>query len=223
MTRRKLAIVLPLAFLIAASAGAAPPVPHQFTSGTPARAAEVNANFEFVMERTVPTGTILPYAGATAPPGFLLCNGAAVSRTTYAALFAVVAESFGRGDGANTFNVPDLRGTFARGAVGVPNQTFLPAAVNPAIETVTVTGHGLNRTGFPVRFTTTGTLPGGLVAGTTYFAIVVDENSFMVASTYALALAGTATDLTSQGTGTHTLAQAADPDAAARVASAPGG
>src|SRR5690606_8934819 len=61
------------------------------------------------------TGMVMPYAGETLPPGFLWCNGAAVSRTTYARLFAVIGTRFGPGDGSTTFNVPDLRGLFPLG------------------------------------------------------------------------------------------------------------
>lgn len=60
-------------------------------------------------------GAILPYAGATAPAGYLLCNGQAVSRTAYADLFAVCSTTYGPGDGSTTFNVPDLRGRFPLG------------------------------------------------------------------------------------------------------------
>jgi len=59
---------------------------------------------------TVPTGTILDFGGSTAPPGFALCSGQALSRTTDAALFAVIGTTWGAGDGSTTFNVPDLRG-----------------------------------------------------------------------------------------------------------------
>lgn len=52
----------------------------------------------------------LPYAGATAPAGWLFCYGQQVSRTTYAALFAAIGTAFGVGDGATTFNLPDMRG-----------------------------------------------------------------------------------------------------------------
>lgn len=58
----------------------------------------------------MPTGTVVPYAGGTAPAGWILSYGQAVSRTTYANLFAVIGTSFGGGDGVSTFNVPDLRG-----------------------------------------------------------------------------------------------------------------
>lgn len=63
----------------------------------------------------VPTGTVVAFAGAAAPSGWLVCNGAAISRTTYAALFAVIGTTYGAGDGSTTFNLPDLRGEFIRG------------------------------------------------------------------------------------------------------------
>ncbi len=63
-----------------------------------------------------PVGTINAYGGATAPDGWLLCQGQAVSRTDYADLFTVIGTAFGSGDGSTTFNVPDFRGEFLRGA-----------------------------------------------------------------------------------------------------------
>lgn len=57
-----------------------------------------------------PSGSISLYGGATAPTGWLLCDGAAVSRTTYSELFAVVGTTYGVGDGSTTFNVPSLSG-----------------------------------------------------------------------------------------------------------------
>ena len=56
----------------------------------------------------IPTATIVPWSSASVPTGFLECNGAAVSRSTYAALFAIVSTTYGAGDGASTFNVPNL-------------------------------------------------------------------------------------------------------------------
>lgn len=58
----------------------------------------------------VPAGVVLPYVGAAAPSGWLLADGSAVSRSTYADLFALVGEAFGAGDGSTTFNLPDMRG-----------------------------------------------------------------------------------------------------------------
>ena len=57
-----------------------------------------------------PPGVISMYAGATAPDGWLLCDGSAVSRTTYADLFTAIGTTYGAGDGSTTFNVPDVRG-----------------------------------------------------------------------------------------------------------------
>ena len=61
------------------------------------------------------SGVISAYAGTSAPTGWLLCYGQAVSRTTYAALFAVLGTTYGSGDGSTTFNVPDLRGRVVAG------------------------------------------------------------------------------------------------------------
>lgn len=63
----------------------------------------------------VPAGTVIFHSANTAPTGFIKANGAAISRTTYAALFAAIGTAFGVGDGSTTFNVPDLRGEFPRG------------------------------------------------------------------------------------------------------------
>jgi len=56
----------------------------------------------------IPTGTITPWSQSSAPTGFLECEGSAVSRSTYAALFAVIGTTYGAGDGSTTFNLPDL-------------------------------------------------------------------------------------------------------------------
>ncbi len=71
-----------------------------------------------VAEALTPTGSVLSYVGTTAPQGWLLCDGAAVSRQQYPALFAIMGTSHGRGDGTTTFNLPDYRGRFLRGVDG---------------------------------------------------------------------------------------------------------
>ena len=63
----------------------------------------------------VPSGAVFYFAASTAPTGYLEANGAAVSRATYAALFAVVGTTYGAGNGTTTFNLPNLRGQFLRG------------------------------------------------------------------------------------------------------------
>lgn len=64
----------------------------------------------------VPAGAVCSFAGSSAPDGWLVCDGAAVSRTTYASLFAQIGTAFGAGDGVATFNLPDLRNEFVRGS-----------------------------------------------------------------------------------------------------------
>lgn len=86
-----------------------------------------------------PVGTVITMAANSAPNGYLLCNGAAVSRTTYAALFAKIGTTYGSGDGSTTFNLPDSIDRFIQGSgtagtvknAGLPNikgtfQTLYP-------------------------------------------------------------------------------------------------
>ncbi|WP_051399091.1 MULTISPECIES: phage tail protein [Pseudomonas] len=73
------------------------------------------ANTAFVQDATgTRTAEVVFFPSSSAPAGFLKANGAAVSRSTYAALFAVIGTNFGAGDGSSTFNLPDLRGEFLR-------------------------------------------------------------------------------------------------------------
>lgn len=74
-----------------------------------------------------PSGTIAAFAGSAAPSGWLLCQGQAVSRTTYATLFGVIGTTYGAGDGSTTFNLPDGRGRSLIGAgqgVGLTNRAL---------------------------------------------------------------------------------------------------
>lgn len=90
--------------------------------------------------QATPVGTVNAYAGATAPDGWLLCNGAAVSRTTYAALYAVIGTTYGAGDGSTTFNVPNLTnrvpvgsgGTYSAGNTGGAATVTLSESQIPA-------------------------------------------------------------------------------------------
>lgn len=83
----------------------------------------------------VPPGVIMPYAGANSPTGFLLCNGAAVSRNVYARLFKIIGTAFGVGDGSTTFNLPDMRG---RVPVGCDANLAIGAKVGTRTHTLTV-------------------------------------------------------------------------------------
>lgn len=76
---------------------------------------EVVDDVDEVKNTAAPAGAVMHFAQSTAPQGWLKANGTAVSRTTYADLFAAIGTTFGEGDGSTTFNLPDLRGEFVRG------------------------------------------------------------------------------------------------------------
>jgi hypothetical protein len=76
----------------------------------------------------LPTGSYIQFAGSQAPAGFLVCNGGAISRTTYSALFAVIGTIYGSGDGSTTFNLPNLTDRFLQGSTtsGTVKEAGLP-------------------------------------------------------------------------------------------------
>jgi len=75
-----------------------------------------SGNLSFTaLPQAVPTGSVHLMATTTAPSGYLKCDGSAVSRTTYSALFTIIGTTWGAGDGSSTFELPDLRGEFVRG------------------------------------------------------------------------------------------------------------
>tara|TARA_Y100000592_G_scaffold95310_1_gene161536 strand:+ start:635 stop:1222 length:588 start_codon:yes stop_codon:yes gene_type:complete len=84
----------------------------------------------------IPTATIVPWTSASVPSGFLECDGAAVSRSTYSALFAIIGTTYGVGDGASTFNVPNLADNVA---IGKSNNKALGST--GGANTVTSTGN----------------------------------------------------------------------------------
>jgi len=84
----------------------------------------------------IPTATIVPWSSSSVPTGFLECNGAAVSRSTYSALFAIISTTYGAGDGASTFNLPDLQDNVAMGKSGTK-----ALASTGGANTVTSTGN----------------------------------------------------------------------------------
>lgn len=88
----------------------------------------------------IPSGTVMYFAGQTAPTGWLKANGAAVSRTLYAALFQSIGTTYGAGDGRTTFNLPDLRGEFIRGwddGRGIDSRRALGSGQSDAIRNIT--------------------------------------------------------------------------------------
>ena len=89
----------------------------------------------------VPPGMIMSFPGTTIPDGWLLCNGAAVSRTIYATLFAAIGTKYGTGDGSTTFNLPNLAGRFIEGTTSVVDVGKTYSAGLPNISG-TFTEHG---------------------------------------------------------------------------------
>ena len=90
----------------------------------------------------VPVGVVNPFAGATAPAGWLLCFGQAVSRTAYPILFSTLSTTYGVGDGSTTFNIPDMRGRAVAGKddMGGTAASRLTATVLSAANTLGATG-----------------------------------------------------------------------------------
>lgn len=93
------------------------------------------------LSAVIPPGTIIHYAGRTVPSGWLICNGANVSRTDYAALFAAIGTIYGTGDGSTTFGLPNLDGRFLEGTTSTSSVGNYRSAGLPNI-TGSFTSHG---------------------------------------------------------------------------------
>lgn len=91
----------------------------------------------------VPAGTLIEFGGTSAPSGYLACDGTEYSRTTYARLFAAIGTTWGAGNGSTTFNVPDLRGYFLRGAGTNSDGTVGPAVGEKQADTYLNHTHGV--------------------------------------------------------------------------------
>jgi microcystin-dependent protein len=138
----------------------------------------------------VPTGTVLDFAGSSAPTGFVLCNGAAVSRTTYSGLYAALggaSSPWGQGDGSTTFNVPDLRGVAAIGAGQGTGLTNRALGARGGEETHQLVLSELASHTHTQNSHTHGLSDGGHSHQTNYYAIAVRNDA---AQTVALTPAG---------------------------------
>ena len=159
-----------------------------------------------VSANSTDAGIIQMYGGSIAPSGWMFCNGNTISRTTYARLFSVIGTTYGSGDGVNSFGLPDMRNRFPLGSgQSTFVSTFANTAVNISTDVITVPSNNSLYTGLAVVLTTSGTVPGGLVTGSTYYVIKISTTSIKLSSSLINAVAGTAINLTSQGTGTHSL------------------
>lgn len=151
------------------------------------------------------TGTVQMFAGTSTPTGFLACDGSAVSRSTYAALFAVIGTTWGAGDGSTTFNVPDLRGRAPIGK-GVGTKVATISSVSTNVITATGLTNAANnefQTGQAVLFTAS--VAGNLVTATTYYVVRTGNTTFSLATSLANAQNNTVITLAGTERGTLTL------------------
>jgi microcystin-dependent protein len=109
---------------------------------------------------SVPTaqpGFLQPYAGSSAPSGWLMCDGSAISRTQYANLFAVIGVTYGVGDNVTTFNIPDLRQRFPLGKAASGTGSTLGSTGGAIDHTHTLSGSTANESSHTHGITTSGT------------------------------------------------------------------
>lgn len=133
--------------IVAGGAGTPNPTPSTNMARDAAGRSQVEApsaakditNKGYVDTFATPTGTVSMFAGATAPSGYLLCDGAAVSRTgATAALFAAIGTAYGAGDGSTTFNVPNFKGRGPMGLSGTADFSTLGQQGGERLHTLTV-------------------------------------------------------------------------------------
>ncbi|MCP5405782.1 MAG: tail fiber protein [Pseudomonadaceae bacterium] len=157
--------------------------------------------------RLVPSGALMPFAGASAPTGWLLCDGSAVSRSAYADLFAAIGTAYGAGDGSTTFALPDLRGraVFGVDAMGGTAASRITSGISGidgatlgavgGDERMQAHGHGVTVTDpdFGVRFPSVGSgvsgyyMNAGWVNGT--YTSTVDSTMFYKKSAGSVVIA----------------------------------
>lgn len=152
-------------------------------------------------------GWVIMWAASSLPTGWLECDGSAVSRATYAALFTAIGTTWGAGDGSTTFNLPDLRSSVP---VGIGQKTRAisfdgASAVNPGTDEITVASNDWLHTGQKVALTGS-SLPTGLSA-TDYYVIRVSATVIKLATSMQAANHGDAVDITVDGSGACTLTQ----------------
>lgn len=150
----------------------------------------------------MPTASLMPYAGSSAPTGYLLCDGAAISRTTYSDLFGIVGTTYGVGDGSTTFNIPDLRGRVIAGqddmgGTSADRLTGLSGGLNG--DNLGATGgsqtHTLTASELPQHtHTFSGTVSRDGTSAGNPTEIVMDDDSNLTASNVTTANGGNAGD-----------------------------
>jgi microcystin-dependent protein len=116
----------------------------------------------------LPVATIVPYGGATAPTGWLLCDGTAYSRAMYRTLFDAIGTTYGTGDGSTTFNVPDLRQRFPLGKAASGTGATLGSTGGAIDHTHTGPSHTHTVSGAPDSTTAVQSGAGSTVASSTH-------------------------------------------------------
>jgi len=161
----------------------------------------------------IPTATIVPWSKSSVPSGFLECNGAAVSRSTYSDLFSAIGTTYGAGDGSSTFTLPDLQdnvaigksGTKALASTGGANTVANSGSVSGTVgDTALTTAQLPSHTHNPVSVTINkniGSQVGENQAGQTGIASVRISNN----ASSPLTGTGTAANAGSGDTHTHSL------------------
>ena len=135
------------------------------------------------VDQVLPPGSLMAYAASSAPTGWLLCDGSAVSRTTYATLYAVIGTTWGTGDNSTTFNVPDLRGQFLRGfdsrstATSQDTTTFTGTTANASatISSISATVTAFLYAGMPISGT--GIPAGATISTVSSTSITISANA----------------------------------------------
>jgi len=164
------------------------------------------ATTAFAKTTGAPTGSIFMWGVASAPTGYLFCNGTAVSRTTYSALFALIATTFGVGDGSTTFNLPNFNGSMPIGVTASTSSSFTGTISGTTLTVASGSGIAINQVLSGTSATTITTT--NIVAGTKYQ--IVSTTGTTTAQWVALGAADTptagqtfvATTAGSVGTGT---------------------
>jgi microcystin-dependent protein len=152
-------------------------------------------------------GCVLDYAGSSVPAGWLECDGSAISRATYSALFTAIGTTWGAGNGTTTFNLPNSFGR-VRISAGAGTKVFTFSARSS--DTITITGASNSstneiQTGQIVNYVSSGSVITGLTTATNYYVIRVAYNQFKLASSLANAQNGIAITLSTDGSGTQTF------------------
>lgn len=161
----------------------------------------------------LPAGMMAPYAGASAPTGWLLCDGSAVSRSGYATLFAAIGTAYGTGDGSTTFNLPDMRDRvpIGKGDMGGSHANRMGATLTGTTTAGSAVVTGLSSTaGLAVGMAAVGAnIPAGrtiasIDSGT---QITLNSGTSVTAGTAAIrfAVVDTGTLGNTGGSATHTL------------------